>query len=535
MEPEYVGIDIGYHKISISYWKGYSATEPCVNQGKFLSITGYSDRVWYRAEDCEHIAKHDPQHFYEGFKELIGSPNVGDNRPSNEVMLGIILKKDLELCKIKSGASVVASVPYTYSLKQRRALYDILEATGLKEPFIIDDITALAFQYMTSYYNHLSFGPHTIPTVASIILDIGQTSARVHAVSCVGKLCTILCSSQVNEYDTRMIDDTLITKIIGKCEGITADDSLRRWLSMNLPKLKKLFCRDIKFAPITVELGISSSQVVQVTREEFDSVISEYIEEIKRTIEDVREKAEERIRTGTNTRVSVDTIMFFGSMTRLSIFKKLPEQLGMKLLDRLERESEISRGCCLVAKKLFSPENEEDGSLDLYTVDRWLEPKVFELNEVKYPTEAQLVLAGSFPTAHVTDGPDLQIKWNGETLTELKLSKKEADVRMVLDGLYYNGHPPENNYVVEVKKCGEGYLYMGDDSHIDLLKRNSDSVKQIRETINKLLFDEEYLRLKDTLQYFQIENEFITSLKNSLEKAQTLSDLEEIRRKLWNK
>ncbi|KAL6602399.1 heat shock protein 70 [Neocallimastix sp. 'constans'] len=271
--------------------------------------------------------------------------------------------KDITSSELKIPISdCVISVPGWFTEKQRRALIDAADITGLNVLRLINDTTASALGYgITKTDLPDPSLPNCKPKIVAFV-DIGHSNAQVSIVSFIKGKLTVKGTSYNPNFGGRNLDMALVKhcaeqiKEKYKMDVLTNPKATFR-LRTQCEKTKKILSAN----PVTIlnVENIMNDRDVSMTvkRDEFEELIKPYLDTLEPLLQDA-------LKVANVTIDDIDSVELVGGTTRIPSVKKILNDFfsgsddvsKSKLSTTLNQDECVARGCafmCAIHSPVF--------------------------------------------------------------------------------------------------------------------------------------------------------------------------------------
>jgi len=271
--------------------------------------------------------------------------------------------KDITSAELKIPVSdCVISVPGWFTEKQRRALIDAADITGLNVLRLINDTTASALGYgITKTDLPDPSLPNCKPKIVAFV-DIGHSNTQVSIVSFIKGKLTVKGTAYNPNFGGRNLDMALVNhcaeqiKEKYKMDVLTNPKATFR-LRTQCEKTKKILSAN----PVTIlnVENIMNDRDVSMTvkREEFEELIKPYLDTLEPLLKDA-------LKVANVTIDDIDSVELVGGTTRIPSVKKIlsdffsgsDDASKSKLSTTLNQDECVARGCafmCAIHSPVF--------------------------------------------------------------------------------------------------------------------------------------------------------------------------------------
>jgi len=271
--------------------------------------------------------------------------------------------KDITSAELKIPATdCVISVPGWFTEKQRRALLDAADITGLNVLRLINDTTASALGYgITKTDLPDPSLPNCKPKVVAFV-DIGHSNAQVSIVSFIKGKLTVKGTAYNPNFGGRNLDLALVKycaeeiKEKYKMDVLTNPKATFR-LRTQCEKTKKILSAN----PVTIlnVENIMNDRDVSMTvkRDEFEELIKPYLDTLEPLLKDALQVAKVTVD-------DIDSVELVGGTTRIPCVKKIlndffsgsDDASKSKISTTLNQDECVARGCafqCAILSPVF--------------------------------------------------------------------------------------------------------------------------------------------------------------------------------------
>ena len=254
------------------------------------------------------------------FKREMGTSKlyrVGPHSLSPVELSSNVLKYIAQFAEKASGefAPVVITVPANFSNEARQATMDAAKSAGLEVLNIINEPTAAALYY--------AFEGNINQTGTYAIFDLGGGTFDITIANFDGKNVEVKWSDGIARLGGIDFDKALQTIVKEKYEGLTSEELSPESMShegidlLRIQEMKKTLSRQDKVSIFV------KGQVIEVTREEFESSISKLVAQIRLCCENTLAESE-------LTADDLDGVILAGGSTRIPVIQECIREVFCK-------------------------------------------------------------------------------------------------------------------------------------------------------------------------------------------------------------
>lgn len=347
-----IGIDFGTTKCAMAYMNGETPNLITDRRGKTTipSIVAFlQDGNVLVGESAKSRFFIDTNNVVKSVKRYLGTDHrfvINDREYSPEEIASIILSKLKEIAEYYLGdivRDIVITVPAYFSDLQRNALKNACKIAGLNVRRIINEPTAAAIAYGLSRVE----GDRNI-----VVYDLGGGTFDVSILNVSDGVFEVIATSGNNALGGEDFDRAIVELIVEEYrqkEGIdlTSDKLVLQKLYEEVEKAKILLS-DEEIVDVVVPFVSATENSIKhltftLTREQFNKIISPYVEStielLEKTLEDAGLKSSD-----------IDYLLMVGGSSRIPYIKRrLESYLGIKAENSISPEEVVAMGAAIQA------------------------------------------------------------------------------------------------------------------------------------------------------------------------------------------